>query len=148
MTRIFTVFVAMAALMISVTAQKSAERSTKSLAAPKCSASTLRGVYGHHFTGVFFISPSTPVPLASVGRTIFDGAGGITGNDTNSFGGTVASFELTGTYSVNEDCTGTMTVNESGFAISSNFVIVEEGKQILAVEINPGSVASGNLLRQ
>jgi hypothetical protein len=111
----------------------------------KCNLLTVKGSYGYLNTGSFGV-----VPLASVGTITFDGAGLVSGNDTNSFGGTVSSNPFTGSYTVNADCTGTVAVSFFGgaFTINNNMVIVDNGKEIFVIETNPGSVATGVFKRQ
>ena len=119
---------------------------TAKLAAPVCNARMIRGAYGYSFAGIFYVAPSVPVSLASVGTMTFDGEGGVSGQDTNSFGGEITSYPTTGSYSVSGDCTGSLNVNlPSGFVIESRIVIVNEGKDILLIQTNPGTVIHGAL---
>jgi hypothetical protein len=108
-----------------------------------CNLQTVKGSYGYLSTGSFF-----GTPLASVGSMTLDGAGNISGNDTNSFGGSVSSNPFTGSYSVNADCTGTLAVSFGFFTIDNHMVIVDNGKEIFVIETNPGSVATLVLKRQ
>lgn len=115
----------------------------------RCSLRMLEGNYGYSFSGTFLVSPTTPVPLASVGRMTFDGRGNISGNDTNSFGGSVSSYPTTGTYTVEPNCTGTLNVNlPDGFVITNNISIVDNGDEIFLIQTNPGTIISGVLKRQ
>lgn len=79
---------------------------------------------------------------------MFDGAGNFSGSDTNSFGGAVSTYPVSGTYTVERDCTGTLNVNLPGFTITNNIVIVDEGKEILVIQTNPGTVVTGTMKRQ
>ncbi len=109
----------------------------------KCNLLTVKGSYGYLNTGSAF-----GTTLASVGTMTFDGAGLVSGNDTNSFGGSISSSPFTGSYTVNADCTGTVAVSFGFFTINNNMVIVDNGKEIFIIETNPGSVATGVFKRQ
>ncbi len=52
-----------------------------------------------------------PVAFAAVGRTTFDAQGNVTGTQTASVGGSVATNTTKGNITVNPDCTGTPNVN-------------------------------------
>src|SRR5215469_6984632 len=53
---------------------------------------------------------SGPVPIAAVGRASVDAAGNVTGTEARSVAGGYAEETLSGTISVNPDCTGSMTI--------------------------------------
>lgn len=122
----------------------------------RCNLRTISGSYGSNITGTFFLpppsgssAPPTGVPLASVGRLVFDGIGTVSGTDTNSFGGTISVNNATGTYTVNDDCTGTLNVTfPNGFTITNNLVIVDGGKEFFVIQTNPGTVITGVFKRQ
>ncbi len=74
----------------------------------ECSRATLKGSYGFLEQGTLLPLPgerSSALPYANVGIAIFDGAGHLSGTYTASFGGMVVSGTVTGTYTVNPDCT-------------------------------------------
>ena len=116
----------------------------------RCDERTIAGNYGYKFTGTFFVSPTTSLPLTSVGRMIFDGTGNVSGTDFGSFGGSFGTYTATGTYTVEADCTGTLnvTLNPGGFTIDNKIVVVDNGKEIFLIETNPGAVVSGVIKQQ
>ncbi len=146
--KLFAVLAIIGATTFIAVAQDNNSTTEKTIAAGRCGENTLRGGYGTHLSGTFFVSPTMPVPLASVGRLVFDGAGNFSGSDTNSFGGTVSTYPVSGTYTVERDCTGTLNVNLPGFTITNNIVIVDEGKEIFVIQTNPGTVVTGTMKRQ
>jgi hypothetical protein len=83
--------------------------------AGQCSLAGAAGKYGFTLTGVVNL-PTGPVPIAAVGRATADAAGNISGTEARSVGGGFAEETFTGTWTVNSDCTGSMTLNfyESG----------------------------------
>ena len=74
-----------------------------------CTMAGRAGDYGYTWTGTMFL-PTGPVPVAAVGRPTFDDAGNMWGKQTVSRGGTITEFTLKGTYTIEPDCTGTITV--------------------------------------
>jgi len=83
--------------------------------AAACSTAKAAGDWGGTLTGTLIL-PTGPVPGAAVGRLTADTEGNISGAEERNVGGDFATETLTGTWVVNSDCTGTLTVNiyESG----------------------------------
>jgi len=78
--------------------------------ASPCSLANAAGNWAYTYTGTIF-TPSGPLPAASVGHYHQDAAGNITGSQTRSVAGSSAVEDISGTISVNNDCTATATVN-------------------------------------
>jgi hypothetical protein len=120
-----------------------------------CSKATLKGPFGFIGHGQIlglldssnvlhpFASPST---LDDVALVTFDGHGGFTRTDFGSINGvpkggqTTFNPYQTGTYTVNSDCTGTMSVRyitggpvPSGVETDLNIVITSDGTQVESV---------------
>jgi len=71
-----------------------------------CSYSSVSGDWG-------FTSSGTRVgvgPVAGVGTATLEKSGNVDGAQTVSFNGIIANETFTGTYTVNSDCTGSLTV--------------------------------------
>jgi hypothetical protein len=116
----------------------------------RCNVRTLRGGYGLTFQGFGTRGPVPAlvgafIPAAGVGVVNFDGRGSLTLDETVSTGGSIAPLTTTGTYTVDSDCTGSL--NAPG-AATWNFVIVHDGRQILAINTVQGRVATVNLEKQ
>jgi len=83
--------------------------STECLPSP-CSVGTLKGQYV--FTGRGFIEALEPgVQRMHYGVFVFDGQGTFVGKQSSSRGGKVGREKLQGVYTVDADCSGTMTFN-------------------------------------
>ena len=77
-----------------------------------CSAAKAAGEWGYVYTGTLFLSPTTPIPVAAVGRYTLDKEGNISGTQTRSIAlGETAQEVIKGTSTVNADCTGTATIS-------------------------------------
>ena len=105
--------------------------------AQQCSAAGVAGGYGFTITGTL-LSP-TPIPLAAVGKASFNANGDFSGTEARSVGGGFANETLKGTFTVNSDCTGTLTADvfESGNLVrTSVFSIVfdNDEKELRAVQ--------------
>jgi hypothetical protein len=74
-----------------------------------CSLSRAAGKYGFSDSGTLVGIGSR----AAVGTLTFDAVGNIGGKVTASLGGSVSTTNLSGTYSVSPDCSGTASFSES-----------------------------------
>lgn len=81
-----------------------------SVRANGCTIRDAAGQYGFTLTGVL-ITPNGAVPAAAVGRATVDSLGNVTGTEARNVGGGYADETLSGTLTVNPDCTGSMTLN-------------------------------------
>jgi hypothetical protein len=93
--------------------------------AAQCSLRSSAGNFGFTLTGVVIL-PTGPVPIAAVGRATLDAAGNVSGTESRSVGGGFADETMTGTYTVNADCTGTTTINfyESGQLVRTSVLSI------------------------
>lgn len=80
------------------------------LQASQCSMAGTAGKYALTLTGTLIL-PTGPVFIAAVVKATLDAAGNVTGTESRNVGGSFADETLSGTYTVNPDCTGTATVN-------------------------------------
>ena len=112
-------------------------------ASPHCSESDLQGSYAGNFGGTI-----TGVgPVAAQILAIYNGDGTATGVKTTLMSGTggPTTFTSTVTYTLNADCTGTLTVVRST-GQTTHYVIVVTGKNAEEIHIlatDPGSVVTG-----
>jgi hypothetical protein len=107
-------------------------------AAEHCSLAKAAGNWGFTLTGTLIL-PTGPVPGAAVGRLSVDAAGNISGTEARNVGGGFANETLTGSWTVNSDCTATITANiyESGVLVRISVlaaVFVDNSSKIRAVQ--------------
>ncbi|HEY0461640.1 MAG TPA: hypothetical protein VGC97_21055 [Pyrinomonadaceae bacterium] len=146
---LFVVLVITGTFILTAAAQTKSVKKVDALASRTCSLRSISGNYGLSVTGVNLLPPSTTIQIAAVGLATFDGEGTMTGSVTTSFGGTVTADTVTAAYTVEPNCTGTFTVTfNNGFTIHNNLVIVNEGKEILFIQTDPGTINAGSLKRQ
>ena len=88
-------------------------------AAEHCSSAKTAGNWGFILTGTLF-APSGPVPGAAVGTLAIDPSGSFTGTEARNVGGGFVGDEtITGSLTVNSNCTGTVnaSIYESGVLV-------------------------------
>ncbi len=120
-----------------------------------CTNAGVEGSFGLEATGVFVAGAPVTGPVVLIGdlklTVNHSGQGLISGNLAGSEGGTIFHFvgePVTGSYSVAADCTGTATIKSKGISdINFSFVIVDGGKEMLAIETDADTVVSGTLHR-
>lgn len=106
--------------------------------AARCSTAASAGKYGFTLTGTLIL-PSGPAPFAAVGRATVDTAGKVTGTEARNVGGEYADETLSGSLTVNSDCTGTMTLNfyENGQLVRTSVlstVTDDNGRELRMVQ--------------
>jgi hypothetical protein len=118
-----------------------------------CSRKTIKGSYATSTTGsIVFAGPVGAV--ADVGRIIFDGNGGASQTTAVSLNGMIipSRSSLSGSYRVEEDCTGEISLILPGpagtIASTSRFVIVRNGEELLTINTGVGRVLTGMATRQ
>jgi hypothetical protein len=111
------------------------------LAEERCTQRSIAGDYGYTVTGV-----RNPFgPSASVGILHLDEQGNLTGSQTVSINGTVVRGEvLTGTLTVNDDCTSstTITVSNTPFPRTSHLdtIWVKGGTGFRSIFTDAGTI--------
>jgi len=118
-----------------------------------CSLKTLNGRYAAAGDGLIAtaeppVTSSNTIPIAVAGVQTYDGAGNFSLSNTTNLGGLVFTSTGSGTYTVNADCTGSVTVNVSnGEVLHYSIVIVDHGREILNVSTDSNIVAYGKAIK-
>ena len=111
----------------------------------ECSNASLQGSFGFTSTGTLLaLPPPFAGPFAEVGRQTFDGKGNTDATATLSANGHIVMVTIQGTYVVNPDCTGSLTlyVSPFGTTVHVDFVIDDDGAELRAIVTDAGSVES------
>ena len=105
----------------------------------------LRGTHGYSYSGTVI-----GLPIAAAGPITFDGAGQLSAKYSVSLNGQPFQGSFTGTYTVNPDLTGTVTLNLPLLGLSSrgSFVIVSSGRETYFTGTDPGVTITGTTKRQ
>src|ERR1700680_3008435 len=108
-----------------------------------CTVGSLQGRYV--FTGRGFIEPGEPgIQRVHYGIFVFDGTGKFSGKQSSSRGGKIGREKLQGTYTLDADCTGTMTfesVVNPGNQIHWDLYLTEDHKRGHIIRMDDGSMA-------
>ena len=151
MKRILSVFLALvvsAALVVVATNWKHSVTAVH--AQGGCSNATLTGNYAFIYSGAF--SPSgrgkNTFGDAAVGVLTFDGAGNLSLTYTDVSNGQVISTSVpdTGTYTVNSDCTGTLT--DETIDVHFSFAIAGGGAEFFAIQTDTGNTDTFDAKKQ
>jgi hypothetical protein len=114
----------------------------------ECSLATLQGSFGYTSTGTLldsYVPAPYAGPFAEVGRQTFDGKGNTNATATLSSNGNILQqATIQGTYTVNADCTGSMTLYVVQFqsTVHADFVIDRDGAEIRAIGTDSGVIES------
>jgi hypothetical protein len=112
---------------------------------PACTVRTLRGSYVFSATG-FNIVGGIPQPKAIVEVIAFHGDGtlDVSAATVSLNGAIIRSLPSSGTYTVADDCTGTVTLNGPTFDI----FLSKRGDDISMIQTNPNTVFQGLATRR
>jgi hypothetical protein len=115
-----------------------------------CDVTSLNGSYGYTLSGFYFDNVGNTNFLSAAGLFTADGQGNIAAKESDSFSGqTLRADPLTGTYTVNSDCTGSLTTNsKSAGNASYDFVLTNSRNQMQLVETDGGTNVTGQASRQ
>ncbi len=111
-----------------------------------CSISTFKGAYGLAINGFFYFPDGSQGVYSSAGVAVADGAGGIAGTDTVNVDGTPSrGRQFTGTYTMNSDCTGSMSLKDAKVAAIANLdlVLTNGGKNVALVDFDTDTILNG-----
>jgi len=116
---------------------------TSAWAQESCSVTSLKGQYV--FTGRGFIEAVQPgVQRMHYGVFIFDGTGKFTGKQSSSRGGKIGREKLEGAYTLDADCTGTMTfggIMDPSRNVHWDLYVTEDRKRGHMIRMDEGNMA-------
>jgi hypothetical protein len=114
-----------------------------------CSNATLRGLYMFAQSGYTTVNGSL-VPESVTGKDIIYGNGKFDSLATISVAGTIIPGDAApGTYTVNSDCTGSLTVHMTPPVpdVHLDIFVAPDGSEYFTVQTDPGNVLSGTIQR-
>jgi hypothetical protein len=133
------------AMMIAITlatglsAFSQAENGPSKTPAPPfvCTNATLSGGFATRGSGFAPANPMDPasplVPFANVSLMTFDGEGGLTNAAVNSQNGMIIPGSNPGSYELNSDCTGTMTIAAPVGVLTFYIVVADRGREFFMI---------------
>ena len=145
-TNILKTSIAAAGMLIMFAGLASAQEQSDKV--KECSIATLHGSFGYTSTGTLldsYVPAPYAGPFAEVGRQTFDGKGNTNATATVSSNGNILQqATIQGTYTVNADCTGSMTLYVVQFqsTVHADFVIDRDAAEIRAIGTDSGVIES------
>ena len=121
---------------------------------PTCTNAGVKGSFGFETTGLFLAGAPATGWVAFIGELKLtvnpSGEGVIRGHIAGAEDSTTFAEEpVTGSYRVGTDCRGAATITPKGQPeMHFSFVVVDCGKELLAIETNTDAAVSGTLQRQ
>lgn len=150
------IFTAGNRLPFTSTAQAQAETEFTLLQTPRsfiCSNATLKGKYATIGDGFAAPPPNPLLPFATVTLMTMDGAGSLTNKVTRSNNGQISRGVDSGTYNINADCTGTITIMTPNppFQLTFDLVVADlegaQGKEFYYIATTPGGAVTASAKR-
>jgi len=120
---------------------------------PTCTNAGVKGSYGFETTGVYLAGAPAIGSVAFIGELMLtvnaSGEGVISGHIVGAEDSTALPEEpVTGSYTVDKDCRGIATITPKVHPeMHFSFVVVDCGKELLAIETDADTVVSGTLQR-
>ena len=113
--------------------------------AKPCSPRTMKGTHGYSYHGTVMGKAIT-----AAGPITFDGRGSLFATYNVNLGGMPFKGRFIGTYTVDDDCTGTVTLQLPMLGISTNgsFVIVNGGQETFFTGTDNGVAITGVTKKQ
>lgn len=133
--------------MLIVVAAMSANAATPQIGGGTCSNSMVSGMYFYLLSGSV-ASGGSAAPYAELGKLMADGNGGVSGQSFASVNGQQTTYALTGTYSVQPNCAGTITLSNSQTTNTLAFQIVNSGVGMVVAISTSGAIVVGTAFRQ
>ena len=109
-----------------------------------CNLRSVRGDFGYEVTGTNLAFGL----VSAVGRVNADGNGTLLGTDTLSANGTILRRQITGAYTLEPNCTGTVIFTDNfGQTTNLDFVLVDKGDELRFIQTDPDTIITGNARR-
>ena len=114
-----------------------------------CTNETLKGKYGFTVTGIRPTGPGAPqVAIVGTALTTFHGDGTLDQFDNINVNSPTVPLQPdrpgTGTYSLNADCSGTMTLTAGGMTLALSIVVVDQGREVRTAVLTPNVIVTSN----
>ena len=123
--------------------------STVSAHPNECSNLTIKGTYAFTIHGQI-LTPGGPLVVDGIAKTTFDGYGNLRQVDAVSVNGDLSEIWRPGmgAYTLNSDCTGTMTIfNQNQPALHLAILVSHSGELIHTVVSDPGFAVTSDAER-
>ena len=110
-----------------------------------CSIATLDGDYIYAQDGYQKDTTADApfAPFAQAGRDTFDGMGNMSGVYSGNFNGTITRGNYDGTYTVEPDCSGSVTLTDNlGQTSHYDMYVAADGSELVFVQTDPNFITA------
>ncbi len=136
-----------ALILLTGTSALAATSSAPQIGGGNCSTSMVKGTYFYILAGTVS-SGGQGEPYAELGELVADGSGGVSGKSFTNLNGHAETYSLVGTYSVQSNCTGSMTVRaNSQLTNALTFQVINNAQAMIVAISNAGEVVTGRAYR-
>jgi hypothetical protein len=113
-------------------------------AGDQCSVATMKGSYLYAQDGIILGKLADKnQPLAQAGREHFDGKGGMSGIYSGNFNGVITRGSYKGTYTMNSNCSGTVTFEDNQKNVSHyDIYATQNGNEFVFVQTDSSSITA------
>ena len=114
-----------------------------------CSTSMVNGTYYYILAGTVS-SGGADVPYAELGELLANGSGGVSGNSFANLNGHTTTYTLTGTYTVQSSCTGSISLavgSQTQASRSLTFQVINNAQSMIVAISNAGEIVTGKAYR-
>lgn len=112
-----------------------------------CSTSIINGTYFYVLTGTVG-SGGESVPYAELGQLFANGSGGLSGSSSANLNGQVQTNSISGTYAVQSNCAGSMTLTlNSQITDAISFQVTNNAQGMILSLTNAGEIVTGRAYR-
>jgi len=112
-----------------------------------CSTATVTGTY-FYLLGGDIVSSGRTMRYAELGKLVADGRGAVSGQSYASVGGQQSTYVLNGTYTVQSNCAGSITLSTGQSTNTLTFQIVSNAQEMIVAVSSSSAVAVGAAYRQ
>lgn len=125
---------------------------TLAFAAPQigggsCSTSMVNGTYFYTLAGTVQFG-GAEAPYAELGELVADGSGDVSGTSFRNLNGQRNTYPLVGTYSIQSNCGGSITLTVNSQTISAlTFQVINNAQAMILAISNNGEVVTGRAYR-
>lgn len=114
-----------------------------------CTNATLQGKYGFTITGIRPTTRGGPqVSIVGTALTTFHGDGTLDQFDNINVNSQTVAYQPdrpgTGTYNLNRDCSGSMSLTAGGVTLELSITVVDHGREIRTAVVTPGVIVTSN----
>ena len=136
-----------ALILLTGTSALGASGNTPRIGGGSCSTSMVNGTY-FYILGGTVSSGGADVPYAELGQLVADGTGDVSGKSFVNLNGHEETYTLTGTYSVQSNCTGSITLRlNSQLTNALTFQVINNAQAMIVAISNAGEVVTGKAYR-